>query len=489
MTGAYQKTSAQQHSDVSILQFGASNQGKQRIDSALTHAIHALTQQGGGTINFPSGIYYTGPIELESHIFLNLQRNARLIFTTDSSDYRKPGKRSGQTEWLPLIRMNQITDAGISGSGCIDGQENAWGNASPPKTAIASVVSTADPVDSLLPASRQPMIIPADDPRPSLIQIVHSRGILLEGIELTNVPNTAIEQTDSRRITLRNIRIENPDSTAATGIRSESCSNIQISAAQIESGGDGIEICSSDTTVLPHNGTSGNIIICDCRIENALNGIRFENTSGHTLSDISVNNCLILKSEKGLKLDLSPDKEAYIQNLQVNDLIMDSIKEAAFQITIHQDETNQQDNEHPLMKNVHFSNITGQAGQAGIISGNPAVDFGELTMANIDLTTNLGLSIKGASGISIETVIINNSIGPSLLVHQTKNLNIHNFCTNTPQPQTPVIHLDEASEIHIFDCFQSEPTFVFVEEEKNSCSAIYLSNNILDQVETPVLIH
>jgi len=70
-----------------VRSFGAVANGKTKCTAAISKAIAAATQRGGGTIYFPAGAFLTGPIQLQSHITLFLEAGAVVKFSTDFDDY------------------------------------------------------------------------------------------------------------------------------------------------------------------------------------------------------------------------------------------------------------------------------------------------------------------------------------------------------------------------------------------------------------------
>ncbi|MDE7136553.1 MAG: glycoside hydrolase family 28 protein, partial [Muribaculaceae bacterium] len=73
--------------EVSVAAYGAKPDGATLCTAAIQAAIDALAAKGGGTVNFPAGVWLTGPIELRSNICLNLDRNAILYFSPDKELY------------------------------------------------------------------------------------------------------------------------------------------------------------------------------------------------------------------------------------------------------------------------------------------------------------------------------------------------------------------------------------------------------------------
>ena len=73
---------------VSITDFGGVGDGLTLNTQAFADGIESLSKRGGGTLNVPEGVWYTGPIELKSNINLHLDAGALIVFADDESLYK-----------------------------------------------------------------------------------------------------------------------------------------------------------------------------------------------------------------------------------------------------------------------------------------------------------------------------------------------------------------------------------------------------------------
>ena len=71
---------------VSITDFGAKGDGLTLCTDAFAQAIAHLESKGGGTLTVPHGVWLTGPIVFKSHIRLQLNDMACLLYTSDAAD-------------------------------------------------------------------------------------------------------------------------------------------------------------------------------------------------------------------------------------------------------------------------------------------------------------------------------------------------------------------------------------------------------------------
>ena len=72
---------------VNLKDFGAVGDGATLCTDAFAKAIEALSNQGGGHLIVPNGVWFTGPIILKSNIDLHLEMGAVIKFSADESLY------------------------------------------------------------------------------------------------------------------------------------------------------------------------------------------------------------------------------------------------------------------------------------------------------------------------------------------------------------------------------------------------------------------
>src|ERR1700678_3663694 len=108
--------------------------------TAIQSAINACAAAGGGIVSLSpvasgKNVYLTGPIQLLSHVLLQVNAGVTLLATTDQGqysiaflDYPMPGTNvfpyTPTAPYEALIFAFQAVDTGIIGAGTINGQGN-----------------------------------------------------------------------------------------------------------------------------------------------------------------------------------------------------------------------------------------------------------------------------------------------------------------------------------------------------------------------------
>ena len=117
------------NNQVSLADFGAVADGVSLNTKAFADAIEYLSSKGGGTLNVPSGVWYTGPIVMKSNINLHLEGGALILFSGDESLYESiytvyEGYEAYRTQ-SPIYGEN-LENIAITGEGVIDGNGAEW---------------------------------------------------------------------------------------------------------------------------------------------------------------------------------------------------------------------------------------------------------------------------------------------------------------------------------------------------------------------------
>src|SRR5690349_11549873 len=111
--------------DVDITKYGATGDGTTLNTSAIQKAIDECNRTGGGKVIFPAGIYLSGTIELKDNVTLYLNKDARLLGSTDLEQYRNLDPFTEglgiDVGWALVVAVD-AKNIGIEGEGAIDGQ-------------------------------------------------------------------------------------------------------------------------------------------------------------------------------------------------------------------------------------------------------------------------------------------------------------------------------------------------------------------------------
>jgi polygalacturonase len=228
---------------------------------AIQKAINACAAAGGGIVPISvvsgKGVYLTGPIQLLSHVLLQVNAGATLLATTDEGQYSVafldyPMPVASTPPYAPtapyeaLVFAYQAVDTGIIGTGTINGQGNVTSTSTnrPAGTGtganrftgasyIGTTVGTSSSLYSwwTLPspptgptvngtpwyAAPQTDIPTSNGPaRPWLIEFYQCSNVTVNGITLVDSPMWNMVLRYSNNITVSNYHVQNYSDAAAT---------------------------------------------------------------------------------------------------------------------------------------------------------------------------------------------------------------------------------------------------------------------------------
>ena len=114
---------------VNICDFGAQSDGVTLNTEAINNAIKAVHDKGGGKVVIPEGLWLTGPVTLLSNVNLHTEKNALVVFSSDTSLYPIietlfEGLNTRRCQ-SPISAVNAENIA-ITGYGVFDGAGDRW---------------------------------------------------------------------------------------------------------------------------------------------------------------------------------------------------------------------------------------------------------------------------------------------------------------------------------------------------------------------------
>ena len=219
---------------------GAKGDGAASDTKAIQSAIDACATNGGGQVVFPPGRYLSGTIRLRSKVALHLDTAARLIGTTNLTEYSQPivPAYMPEAKWgkwhRGLIVAESAEDIAITGGGVIDGNK---------------------------------VFDPTGEERmrgPHTIVFIDCKRFTLRDVTMVDSANYAVFFQASDDVEVRNVKVVGGwDGIHWRGAPERWCHNVKILGCQFYTGDDAIAGRYWDNTVIQ-----------DCLINSSCNGIR-----------------------------------------------------------------------------------------------------------------------------------------------------------------------------------------------------------------------
>jgi len=481
-----------------VLQYGAKNDSSQIATEAIKKAITAAVKTGGGTVYFPPGKYRTGPIHLKSNITILIDAGAELHFSDNFDDYlpmvSSRWEGTTVTNFSPLFYAYKAENITIRGRGLIDGHGKKWWDfhhklydKSVPRSKWQEefVRNNKDVV-----RPDQPTMFDRGFLRPPFIQPMYCKNVLIEGITIRNSPFWTVNPEFCENVTVTGVTINNPHSPNTDGINPESCKYVHIANCHISVGDDCITIKSGkDADGRKINLPAENYTITNCTMLAGHGGVVIGSEMSGGVRKISISNCIFDGTDRGIRIKTARGRGGVVEEIRVDNIIMKNIREQAIVLDMHYAKMQPEpvSERTPAFRNIHFSNITAEAKQAGYLNGLEEMPIDNVTFTDINMTSEAGFLVKEAQNVEFHNVSVSTKAGPAIVAESVKFIEIDGVKTAAPHPNTPVVELTNAEDAFVYDCFPKLGTDVFLKLNGEQTQHITVSGNNFRHVKTPVL--
>jgi polygalacturonase len=230
-----------------VRSFGAIADGKTIDSPSINRTIAAAAASGGGTVQFPRGLYASYSIRLESSVTLHLEPGAIILAAPaggyDAAEPNTPfeGYQDfGHNHWHnSLIWGEGLHDIAICGPGLICGRGLSRGEAAEPGLLAADTPGAAD----------------------KAIALKRCRNVTLRDIAILAAGHFGILATGVDNLTLKDLKID----TNRDGINADCCTNVRISRCRVNSPWDD-GICLKSSFALGEARATEHVTIHDCYV-------------------------------------------------------------------------------------------------------------------------------------------------------------------------------------------------------------------------------
>jgi polygalacturonase len=375
-----------------ITNYGAVGDAITTNTTAIQNAINAAAAGGttngaaGGTVEFPPGIYLSGPLTLKSSVNLQIDAGAVLRMLPIN---QYPG---GTTNPANFISGSSLHDIEISGSGAIDGQGVPWWPYANTNGAV----------------------------RPIMIRLTSCNREMIRDVTLSNSPmfHISISGSSAANTTVQHVTIRaNPSSDPVTpGHNTDACdvsgTNILVQNCDISVGDDNFTCGGNTSDILITNNTYG-----------YGHGVSIGSYTSPSVSNMTVVNCTFNNTDQGIRIKTDRDRGGYVHNIKYFNLSMTNVMRP---ILIYCQYTNTISayravdsispgvaagfpsnaviSTTPRFRDIVISNLTAtvQSGRtAGLIWGVPESCISNVTLMNLNITADKTFGIYDAKNVQI----------------------------------------------------------------------------------------
>jgi hypothetical protein len=470
---------------------GADPKGVIKSTDIINHLIDSIAGKGGGTIYFPGGTYYTGPIILKSNITMYLDAGATIEFSDDFDDYLP----MVQTRWEDIRVKNfisqvyayQCENIAIRGDGHFNGHGQKWWD-------FWSKVKNGGQVDSkwqTLFKNANSELLQKNEYlkdknaflRPPMILTYECKNVLIEGVSFSDPPFWTIVPTFSDNITIEGITIENPGFSPNTdGIDLSSCTNVHIMNSHISVGDDCIVIKSGrDEDGREANRPTENITIANCTMLKGHGGVVIGSEMSGNVKRVAISNCIFEGTDVGIRIKTMRGRGGIVEDIRVSNILMyDMVKEGVI-ITMRYQPTKPEalSERTPTVRNVQLSGINIRKAERAIaIYGLEEKEVSQISFNDMQISAKKGILIENASDVSFHDIRLEVEEGIPFEGKDTKLISYDRLTVKTPLSDLPFVKLTNCQSVRISNCYQPENIPLYLQQDEK-CSDLYFINNIL----------
>jgi polygalacturonase len=483
---------------VSIVDFGAVGDGQTLNTKAIAAAIDEVSGKGGGKVIIPRGLWLTGPIILKSNINIYTEEGALVIFSRDKDLYpliRTSFEGSNTVRCTSPIYGKDLENIAFTGRGIFDGTGEAWRAVKKEKLTesqwndqvksggiVSNDGKTWYPSKSYIEGQNiSEMNVPAqltnledfnkikDFLRPVMVSLVNCRKILFDGPVFQNSPAWCLHPLLCEDLTIRNVTVKNPwYSQNGDGLDIESCRNSTVYDCSFDVGDDAICIKSGkDADGRKRARPTENLVIRNCIVFHGHGGVTIGSEMSGGVKNVFVRGCTFIGTDVGLRFKSNRGRGGVVENIVFTDINMINIPTQAISFNMYyggmsvsemfaegrnietKTETIPQVSvKTPVFRNITIKNLTCKgAFQAAYLQGLPELNLEKITLENINIEADNGLSCIDANGISIKGLRLITKNLPVLRFRNSMNVEIEKL--DVPGNQNANIEIEGAKSKNI----------------------------------------
>ena len=375
-----------------ITNFGAIGDGKTDNAKAIQQAIDACSENGGGMVYIPSGIFMTGPFNLKSNVEFHVSANATVLANPNEMVYTQSAFKENYGEGSIWMGGKDAVNVTISGQGTIDGNGPAFMGSEEKAAYVLKDFDTFDRRPHLFtPINFKNLIIKDATFKNSAYWCLHLVGcndVVIHGIKLLN-----------------NLKIRNSD-----GIDPDHCKNVRISNCYIESGDDCI--CPKTRREYEEYGPTENITVTNCILKSTSCSIKLGSENMDAIRNVVISNCIIRSSNRAIGIqnrDEGVVENVIFDNIIIEGRLFDNVwwgKAEPIYVTAYKRQPGnardanwrfakgQTTGKVGAVRNILFSNIMADSENGAFIGGEKG-KIENITLRNVQLTINKKTQFEG----------------------------------------------------------------------------------------------
>lgn len=365
--------------DYLITDFGVGQDSTKLLTATLQNIIDKASNEGGGTIVIPKGVYLSGALFFKPNTKLRLTEGAVLKGSDNIADYPLiPSRMEGKSihYYAALINAYHVDSFSISGQGTINGNgarywKYFWAYR-----------------DSVKKIGREATNLEVH--RPRLLFIWGCDQVTISGVNLWNSGFWTTHLYQCNDVLIENCNIRSPfkpvKAPSTDGIDIDVCKGVTVRKCYISVNDDAVCIKGGKgptAHLLPENGIVENVLIENCTFGDSHGVLTLGSESIHA-RNITLRDCTVESNTPILRLKMRPDTYQIYENITV-----DHIKGKCGTIfdmkPWKQFFSMEGTHEKPfaIVRNISISNVNVKCNYVGEVSGNSSDKVTNILFSNI----------------------------------------------------------------------------------------------------------
>jgi polygalacturonase len=271
--------------------------------------------------------------------------------------------------------------------------------------------------------------------RPSFIQTVGCKNVLIEGVTLTNGPMWTIHPVYSENVIVREVRVvtEGPNND---GMNPDSSKNVLIEDSFFSTGDDCVVIKSG----LNEDGwrvgkPSENIVVRRLRGERGHGGVVIGSEMSGGVKNVWVTDSEFKGTDRGLRIKSMRGRGGAIENVYYENVRHEDLRLFVVEMTTFYSSSTLEPKTKtpPLIRGVHVKNVTGRGAKTAIeVVGLPELAIQDVSFENVDITSELGVRAVDSEGLRFDGVKISPRSGPAFRLENARRVALDRTCPSGP---------------------------------------------------------
>jgi polygalacturonase len=371
-----------QSADYVITSMGATGDSTKLNTVAIQAAIDKASNEGGGTIVIPKGVYLSGALFFKPNTSMRLEKGAVLKGSDNIADYPLiPSRMEGKSldYYAALINAYKVDNFSISGPGTIDGNGLKYWK---------SFWACRDSMKLIGKSATNLQVH-----RPRLLFIWGCNKVNISNVKLHNSGFWTTHLYQCNDVLIEGCDIRSPfrpvKAPSTDGVDIDVCKRVTIRRCYISVNDDGVCIKGGkgpNAQKLPENGIVEDILVEDCTFGESHGLLTLGSESIHA-RNITVRNCKVESNTPILRLKMRPDTYQIYENVLIENItgkcgtIIDMKPWTQFFSMEGSTEK-----PYGIVRNITISNIKVKCNVFGEMQGNKSDQVSNIVFKNIEAT-------------------------------------------------------------------------------------------------------